>query len=1844
MSKLILKYLFSTISAFILLGLVANAQSTDYDFYSSLEEEPIPKIYEGEPAGALAQLKSTSTFVEIGEFSGWSNGMIPLNQHSDCTLSQTIYFQSEINVRNKRIKSLYYYVVGEENWSNTTEIYMGHTKATELERGLLPAENFTRVFKGEISTSTPTGWLKIDLTYPFEYNNTDNLVIAWVDNDQINIVPSYFYLTATGENDLGPLLSFRDFGVSPRPFGTHEEGGRPWNSRPDVRIEFEDIPARPILQYTPEKLDIVYFSDIGEIPTETTKQHSFDLKNLGNTAVTINGLEFDELQDEYAYDGGNITIAPGQTESIPISFTPSARGDYYTNVKLITDIPVDGDSTIVLRSTVYPRGHLYQGWEHTTIEDFPGNHWTFSENDIPFEEVLNNWRLGYDDYPEAFSYDRYNLLMTVYTDYVDTLITPALDIQAGGMDSITFYGRSHSYGNSSMPIVISKDKENWSLLEEIEFEEWDLLGAYPQDRFKRYSINFPDSIVGKHYIGFVSKGNMAYLDKIEGPKLFISDADLLIASLEADNALALDKDNVFTLTIENLGLPVGYSDYTIQLFDANSPDVPIKEMPGEAIDILSKVSVDFIWHPTVEGAYDIFFKILLTGDEQPENNLSEIVPVNVYDGNLEGYEVNGGEDESDVYYPMNFNFMVNLAQGIYFPDELSFGKTEIYEMNFEVDVDGFVPGQKFKVWIGETEKESLEDGMIPASELTLVYESDSIDFQPGKQTIRVPFKEPYQYTGKNLVFMLHKQMVKSWYSGLTEYKVSHTPERANRSVSYLARYEDADPYNPPSGKLVWNPNETTYQQHFLSYYMDATFFFNKEGLGVVDGKVTDVEGVAIEGVKITERASTIKAISDESGFYQFDYLNEGPTTFNAIKFGYSDLSNDVFVAGNYYQNVDLIMHQRPKYEVIGRLVDFRNQPINEALITLNGYDLYTGSTGVDGVFFDDSDTSNIKAYSSTQPYVLRIEKYGYEDYYDTIAIEDAAINLGDIQLTEITGHNAEVKASVAATGEDMNINWTSPKPALAHYFRYDSGLLHDEPNYIGYTSSDKALIGNAFKNEALITDIEFYLYDSKRTESLKIFILGLNSIGAPDKDNILYESDSINVITNDWNKFTLETAVYAENGFFVGFNCAGFLGLGKCQNTEEYPFQKKSNYLSANVDDREFIGHFFPLELDLKTPNENFMVRANGYNYGSLSYDFLPSTENKSLVQQTMLKSATQLKAGEVDSYTLYRFSNEHINNPELWTLVAENLTDTFYVDAEWNNLSRGSYRYAIESKFNTGHQSFKRKSNIVGKDMSRELEINVTLPDKMLNEATMVKLTRTDIFNGESVVLNGASSQLRTNLWRGSFKLEVTHPNCVKYIENIDLNASEGTFIKDVTLENALYAPVNVDAKVSSNNSIDLMWESYPSDTIQYDDGSVEYGFFFLPGNIGEFGNRYHTDTPIVIKELLVYSYEHLYTLSGNKVTARIYNAQHELLAESASFELSLNGWTTVSMPNVKVYDTYYVMVSWDDFIKPTALLALDANGSLAHENEAAVVKDEMNFFKEFGSVGGRSGAFLIRPIALSGAEDLKSNSLKSITTDHDREGVEYLAPVFLEHEASIRATEPKPKTMLKSTIETYHVYQDDMSIPYYSDLIGKGFSFDNINAQQYTLGVSQVNPWGESDIAAITVEFDGSKSDATLESFSLDGVKYAGFAPDKFNYIIGVDDHVNVYPSVTAIAKDYEGATVTITGGDTEEYVNIHVLAQDKLTSNTYSILFTKKTGVEDTQLDNIKVYPNPAKGMVYIENAGACNVEVFNMSGVVVLKRKVSDRGEINLSSYAEGVYFIHFTDAYGHTTVKRLVNLK
>jgi hypothetical protein len=326
-----------------------------YKLYLDEDPDPATLIYDGpDPAYQSGPLLHNTTYYwkvvpynVVGEATGcpvWSFTTVPENAvqigrdvvdyldlpiYPDFSYSytQTIYLKSEIEIADRRISRIYYQWNGGEagNAYKDWVIYMGHTARTSFAStsDWVPVAQMTLVFDGEVTIPDSSGWVEILLDIPFEYNNSDNLVIA-VDENTDGYAGGesvYFYGT---EFSTSRGIKYYDDVTNPDP-ASPPTADQLVDGIANIRLQLEDLPTGPLFRVNPTSKD---FGDV-VLETESPPQ-TFTIKNNGIGTLTIlnvvkSGTDATvfNLTDTNDYQ---VYLTANESIVVSVTFNPTTEG------------------------------------------------------------------------------------------------------------------------------------------------------------------------------------------------------------------------------------------------------------------------------------------------------------------------------------------------------------------------------------------------------------------------------------------------------------------------------------------------------------------------------------------------------------------------------------------------------------------------------------------------------------------------------------------------------------------------------------------------------------------------------------------------------------------------------------------------------------------------------------------------------------------------------------------------------------------------------------------------------------------------------------------------------------------------------------------------------------------------------------------------------------------------------------------------------------------------------------------------------------------------------------------------------------------------------------------------------------------------------------------------------------------------------------------------------------------------------------------------------------------------------------------------------------------------------
>ena len=267
--------------------------------------------------------------------------------------------------------------------------------------------------------------------------------------------------------------------------------------------------------------------------------------------------------------------------------------------------------------------------------------------------------------------------------------------------------------------------------------------------------------------------------------------DLALVALEGPSSTFLGGSARIKATVMNLGSNTQES-YSVSL--RSFTGAPI-ETQNNLTPIAAGQSQNFFfsWYPLDAGNQQLFAEVNLAGDENLDNNSSDLLGIIVFEEELNLISI--GEKEGSGRIPLDFHYKSSVSQSIYTQDEINaIGHIEAISLknNFTSNM-GSKPVQ---IWMGTTTEESFGTNWIEPSSLSMVFDG-WVDFPVGENSILFQLDEAFTYSQDNLVIMFKRPLDSEYYSSTDNFWLYDTNEYRNKSTS--EDYLDIDVDDLPQG-------------------------------------------------------------------------------------------------------------------------------------------------------------------------------------------------------------------------------------------------------------------------------------------------------------------------------------------------------------------------------------------------------------------------------------------------------------------------------------------------------------------------------------------------------------------------------------------------------------------------------------------------------------------------------------------------------------------------------------------------------------------------------------------------------------------------------------------------------------------------------------------------------------------------------------------------------------------------------------------------------------------------------------------------------------------------------------
>ena len=479
-------------------------------------------------------------------------------------------------------------------------------------------------------------------------------------------------------------------------------------------------------------------------------------------------------------------------------------------------------------------------------------------------------------------------------------------------------------------------------------------------------------------------------------------------------------------------------------------------------------------------------------------------------------------------------------------------------------------------------------------------------------------------------------------------------------------------------------------------------------------------------------------------------------------------------------------------------------PLEGATVTAGEY---MATTMADGSYTMD-------VQEGTYDVMCEFLPYGSETMYDVV-VGDGATVVVDFELYDEVFPPNSVEAVENAGYVDLT--WNEPGGGVETEFRHDDGVITGQLGFGGGNTT--AMLGGAHAHHAILNDVSWYsTAEGGPHTSVNIVILGLDGTGTPDVNDILYEAYGLPGVDDQWNVHTLPEAVEAENGFFLGYNFAGFAGLGTDDGVgEPYVYTVGEQFITADWT----AGNAWETP-DIYGFSLNFAIRANGLDLGEIEFrDDFALTPQKILNPDFHAGSPIEPRnAGkpkysinpasttsrDLEGYEVYRLIDGQQGTPGEWTLLDDTVTETMYTDMTWPPAEAGLYVWGVTAAYTGGNVSDAAFSNIIDYGMTAEVTVNVTTnsgDDAMGADVLLVNQDGNPDHVYEAMAPAGGTVVFPA-VWFGTYDVEVSLGGYDSYAGVHDIT---GDYEFGVELGEILVPPCGLHVEYEGQN-VTLDWQ----------------------------------------------------------------------------------------------------------------------------------------------------------------------------------------------------------------------------------------------------------------------------------------------------------------------------------------------------------------------------------------------------------------------------------------------------
>lgn len=931
--------------------------------------------------------------------------------------------------------------------------------------------------------------------------------------------------------------------------------------------------------------------------------------------------------------------------------------------------------------------------------------------------------------------------------------------------------------------------------------------ATPGYSYERMCFDLTDYInqevyVAIHYTG--NEGMSMYIDEMVCPVAF-AEHDLALVNFDGEVLPKVNTPGEYMATVRNLGAE-SENDFFVKLMHKveNGDDVILDtDTVTTPLPSMEEMLITLEYNFPEIGPAQLYTIVELEGDVNDLNNSSRVL--NVYPQAESAFIQNIVDGVEKIELPLKTENKSSVSEVIYFADEMNFGG-KIEGLAWEYSFLGAVEDVQIRIWLGETEKDSLTEGWITSDQLTKVFEG-SVSFDKGHGMAYVDFDQSFMYYGTNLVVMTERVLTSNTSNyGNCFLGASTIVDHPKRALLYY-------------GDDAVNTTTLTMEGYIYSNRPNTRFIADISNLGHLKGMALNETALGLVGSKITihNEEYDFSTKTNQWGMFDLPYVQAGNYTVSAISYGYYDYSvSDIVVEAGQTKAQYCYQTLLPLDTLTGTVVETgSNLPLAGVRVRLSGYNDYE-------VFTNELGQYSIADVYGDKEYEVKIYKKGY-DLFEVVQAFTTTNEELNVQLNPVPYPGFGLRAE--CDYDKAQLAWYNPN------YGYSKDWIMDDNSFelvLNAKLNAELSLGNAFAlNDAgFLTGID--LFGVKYSEAsadeqvvLDVYDMNMSKVAT---------SEPVTIPCNEWTTVNIDRLMLNGSYFFVFVHWVNQTGY------------TNSLGIDLNNPSGEFYGFILNSEnqpVALKNViggnGGTVLMRAHGMEYDDLSnkqntVDFQPALVKSSRNGEVAMKNCLIMQqlngmAGKapvavhnmkndkgVASYKLFMGQAGDESNVASWSVVTDNVTDTCYVDNAWKDYADGYLRYALQTVYADNQISEHVFSPVLPHSINATVTMTVTTNEVGENnvEGAQLLLNNEDNIHYYEAIVPSDGAVIFEHVWQGNYTLTIEQPGFENY-EALDIVVDAETEQVTAELIETIEMAYNLEVDTTSmqNGNTDFSWNN---------------------------------------------------------------------------------------------------------------------------------------------------------------------------------------------------------------------------------------------------------------------------------------------------------------------------------------------------------------------------------------------------------------------------------------------------